>query len=326
MVLHAALAALLARLGGRDDVTVGTVVAGRTDARLAPLVGMFVGTLALRTRVDPTEPFADLVRRVRDVDLAALAHGDVPFDDVVACIAPTRTAAHHPIFQVLLAHSTATPELPSLPDVEVADLAAGAPTAQFDLAWDVVESPDGSGIDVRLVFATDLFDSRTADMLLTSWVRLLAHATADAATPVGDLELALDPSVADGSSAPVARTLREILAGSVRTYPDRIALRAGDRQWTYAQLDVAAAQRADLLQAEGVRAGDVVPIRAVRGPDWVLDVWAITRIGAAWVPVDPKLPDDRRRRVLDSARGSTDGSLAYLLYTSGTTGSPRVSR
>ncbi|WP_114721480.1 amino acid adenylation domain-containing protein [Rhodococcus sp. AG1013] len=323
MVLHAALAALLARLGGRDDVTVGTVVAGRTDARLAPLVGMFVGTLALRTRVDPTEPFADLVRRVRDVDLAALAHGDVPFDDVVACIAPTRTAAHHPIFQVLLAHSTATPELPSLPGVEVADLAAGAPTAQFDLAWDVVESPDGSGIDVRLVFATDLFDCGTADMLLTSWVRLLAHATADAATPVGDLELALDPSVADGSSAPVARTLREILAGSVRTYPDRIALRAGDRQWTYAQLDVAAAQRADLLRAEGVRAGDVVPIRAVRGPDWVLDVWAITRIGAAWVPVDPKLPDDRRRRVLDSARGSTDGSLAYLLYTSGTTGEPK---
>ncbi|WFR73556.1 condensation domain-containing protein [Prescottella defluvii] len=105
MVQHAVLAVLLARFGGRNDVTVGTVVDGRPDARLRGLVGMFVGTVALRTSVDPAEGFTDLLRRVRDVDLGAFANSDIPFDDVVASLAPERNPAHHPVFQILLTHT-----------------------------------------------------------------------------------------------------------------------------------------------------------------------------------------------------------------------------
>ncbi|MFD0451324.1 condensation domain-containing protein [Rhodococcus aetherivorans] len=105
MVLHAALAALLARRSGRADIAVGTAVAGRADPRLHALVGMFVGTLTLRTTVAGDEPFGDLLRRIRTTDLDALAHADVPFDRVVARVAPVR-GTHHPLFQVLLAHRT----------------------------------------------------------------------------------------------------------------------------------------------------------------------------------------------------------------------------
>jgi len=323
MVLHAALTVLLARLGDRTDVTVGTVVGGRSDARLAPLAGMFVGTVALRTRVDLDESFADLVRRVRDVDLGAFAHADIPFDDVVARVAPARTAAHHPVFQVLLAHSTSGSSLPRLGDCEIADLGEGAPSTQFDLVWDASESADGSGVAVRLVHALDLFDAGTAETLLSAWIDLLARAVSAAGSSIDDLVLSVPTSIMDGDTAPPSRTLAEILGESVRRFPDRVALCSAARRWTYTELDAAAVRRAAQLRNRGVRAGSFVAVDAARGPDWVIDVWAITRLGAAWVPIDPTHSAERQRRLLDDAAASTSDALAYLLYTSGTTGEPK---
>lgn len=328
MVLHAALAVLLARFGGRDDVTIGSVVDGRSDGRLRDLVGMFVGTVALRTVVDPAESSTDLLRRVRDVDLTAFAHSDVPFDDVVARLAPARNPAFHPVFQVLLAHSIGLPDTFALPGLEITDGSDGAPPAQFDLTWDVAERPDGAGVEVRLVHALDLFDPATAERLLSAWLELLDRMCANPTVPVGDLMIADPAPAAPVRPAVTVRTLPEILAESVRRYPHRIALRAGERQWTYTELDAEAAARADRFRSRGIVPGDIVPVDAVRGPDWVLDVWALTRIGAAWVPIDPAHPEERRRRLLADAVGDggarrDPADLAYLLFTSGTTGRPK---
>ncbi len=322
MLAHAALAVLLARCGGTDDVTVGTVVDGRDDVRLRDLVGMFVGTVALRTPVDAAQPFADFLRTVRDVDLGAVAHADLPFDDVVARLAPPRNPAHHPVFQVLLAHGHATPDLPTLPGITVRDAGTGAPPAQFDLTWDVTERPGAGGIDVRVVFATDLFDPATAARLLDMWLALLDQVCDDATTPVGDLSPGHPSDVV--VPAVTSRRLPDILAGTVHRFPDRPALRDRDRRWTYRELDHEARSRAHDFHRLGVRSGDVVAITADRGADWVLDVWALTRLGAAWVPVDPRQPAERRSRILSDARaGHPDRDVAYLLFTSGSTGRPK---
>ena len=79
MVVHAALAVVLARLSGTEDITVGTPIAGRGERALDDLVGMFVNTLVLRTSVDAGVSFTDLLSRSREADLAAFAHADVPF-------------------------------------------------------------------------------------------------------------------------------------------------------------------------------------------------------------------------------------------------------
>ncbi|UGT59907.1 non-ribosomal peptide synthetase [Nocardia asteroides] len=299
MVLQAGLAVLLAQLSGSADIAIGTPVAGRGEAELDDLIGMFVNTLVLRTVVVPDDGFDALLRRVKETDLAAFAHADVPFERLVEVLSPPRSQARHPLFQTALTLVNAPVTEFELPGLRVGGVQPSALPAKFDLQWTLRELPTAegavAGIAGSVVYATDLFDAATARSFAERFVRVLAAVVADAGAPVGSVDL-LDPAeradlVARACPPPMSPRLLPELYGAGA--PDAAAVVFEGRTLTYRELNERANRLARLLIARGVGAEDVVALAIPRSIDSVVTVAAVSRTGAAFLPIDSRLPADR---------------------------------
>ncbi|MFB9601661.1 amino acid adenylation domain-containing protein [Streptomyces roseofulvus] len=328
MVVQAGLAALLTRLGAGSDIPLGTAVAGRTDEALDDLVGFFVNTLVLRTDTSGDPTFRELVARVRETDLAAYAHQDVPFERLVEELNPVRSLTRHPLFQVMLVLQNTEETDVRLGDATARPEPVTNTSAKFDLSLALAETHDEAGapagLDGGLEYATDLFDPATARTLLTRLERLLHAAVTDPDRPLGTLDLlsaderhtTLTTWNDTAAPYPHDRPLHELFADQVARAPHATALISGDERIGYGELDARANRLAHHLIALGVGHGDVVGVLVTRGPDLVTGILAALKCGAAYVPLDPDHPEDRLRSIVEEAgvrTAVTHGALAALL-------------
>ncbi|MTE17004.1 non-ribosomal peptide synthase/polyketide synthase [Nocardia aurantiaca] len=317
MVWHAALSVLLARMSGSADITIGTPLEGRGNAALDDLVGMFVNTLALRTRPELDLGFDELLAQTRDVDLAAFDHATVPFDQVVDALGVPRTQSRNPVFTVVLSYMNLGAQTYAVPGLVLEPVDFEHRVARFDLQFTVSDEPDIDGhLAIELNYATDLFDEATAAGLLRRLGRVLGAITADATVRVGEIDL-LSPSERAGLLDRTAtrriapRTLRDYFIEAAAAHPDSVALRYRDRELTYRELDARSSRLARVLIGRGIGAEDYVALAIPRSDLTLLAVWAIAKTGAAFVPVDPNYPADRIEHML------TDSGATFGLTVSG---------
>ncbi|WP_406383459.1 amino acid adenylation domain-containing protein [Streptomyces sp. NBC_01618] len=312
MVLQAGFAAVLTAEGAGTDIPVGTPVAGRTDDALDDLVGFFVNTLVLRTDTSGTPTFRELVARVRETDLAAYAHQDLPFERLVEVLNPARSLARHPLFQVLVSvHNNAEADF-QLDGTTTSPYPADSTVAKFDLAvhlgerFDAAGTPDG--IDGVLQYNTELFDPGTAERLAGRLATLLTAATDRPDAPVGTLDvLTADErrellAHGDGGDAGAPTgTLSELFEAQVGRTPQRTAVSTAAESLTYEGLNSRANRLARRLIARGAGPEKTVAICLPRSADLVVALLAVLKSGAAYVPLDPDHPVERTRFVLSDA-------------------------
>ncbi|MCW3818948.1 amino acid adenylation domain-containing protein [Micromonospora sp. DR5-3] len=313
MVLQAGLAVLLSRSGAGTDIPIGVPVAGRGgDERLHHLVGFFVNTLVLRTDLSGDPSFAELLRRVRDQDLAAYAHQDVPFERLVEVLNPVRSTAHHPLFQVTLASDDDTSREWQVPGLQARNLPLPEQSAKFDLSltYRSRHEPDGTpgGISVTLEYAADLFDPGTAQALAERLVRLLGQVAADPGLRVSGVELlsAAERELVVSRWNDTARdvpgtVLPELFAAQAARTPDAVAVEFGGVSWSYAELDARSNRLARHLVGLGAGPERVVAVALPRSLEMVAAVLAVVKAGAAYLPVDPGYPADRIAYMLTDA-------------------------
>lgn len=325
MAIHAAVATLLRGFAQNDEIVLGTPVSGRGDADVDTLVGMFVNTLALPTRIDKNASFSEILRAVRAADLDAFDHADLPFDHLVNELNPQRSAQVHPFFQVSVSVDNRDDITIDLPGLTATATPVEIGRTKFDLSFTFVEYTDDNGspagMDVEISYATELFDAATVSGLGSRLAKIIAAITDDPTRPVGDIgmldlgeRLGLVPAVGAGTR-PVEH-FSSIIAAAVATEPDRIAVTDGITSLTYRELDAGAELLAERLRSEGIGPEDFVAVALPRGIDWVRTVWAVTRCGAAWVPIDPTYPPARIDFMLTDSGAcllvNDTGSLATL--------------
>ncbi|MFE4371757.1 amino acid adenylation domain-containing protein [Streptomyces sp. NPDC056835] len=315
MVVHAAVAALLHRMGAGTDIPLGSPIAGRGDEALDDLVGFFVNTLVLRTDLSGDPSFTELLARVRETDLAAFSHADVPFESVVEKLNPTRSLSRNPLFQVMVGYHARTGEGLELPGLQADFVPFRTRSAKFDLVFSFSEhtSADGAAdsLSCRLEFATELFDHETAERIGDRLRALVGALVAAPEQPVSRARiLSADERrlVLEGFNA-TAREVEEesfpaLFARRLAERPDAVAVVDRSRSVTYTRLDARANRVARLLAAHGVGAGSVVGVAVPRSVDMVATVLAVMRLGAAFLPLDLVHPADRLTYMIEDSRAA----------------------
>ena len=312
MVMQAALAVLLGTVSASSDVAVGFPIAGRSDPALDELVGFFVNTLVLRVDLAGDPSVAEVLAQVRARSLAAYEHQDVPFEVLVERLNPTRSMAHHPLVQVVLAWQNVPGndhELAGLAlgDLQVTPLPVDTRTARMDLVLSLAErwtsAGEPAGIGGAVEFRTDVFDAASIEALIDRLGRVVAAMTADPARRLSLIDL-LDEAeharldrwsnravLTQPASAP--QSIPVLFAAQVARTPEAVALTFEGRSMTYQEVEQAANRLAHLLAGQGVGAGASVALLLERSAQAIVAILAVLKTGAAYVPIDPALPAAR---------------------------------
>ncbi len=310
MVLQAALAALLTRLGAGTDIPIGSPIAGRTDSALDDLVGFFINTLVLRTDTSGNPGFRELIARVRATNLAAYGHQDLPFERLVEVLNPARSLSRHPLFQVVLALQNNAAVNIDLPGLSASAEPVATASAKFDLSVSLGEqrAADGSpaGIGGVIEYATDLFDRQSVEALGARLVRLLEAAVAEPERAIGRLDI-LSPEERhtilrtwnDTAHPIAATTLPELFAAQVAKTPDAVAVVFEGHSLSYGELDARANQLAHHLRSLGVGPEVVVGLCVERSLEMLVGLLGILKAGGAYLPLDPAYPQERLAFMLE---------------------------
>jgi amino acid adenylation domain-containing protein len=298
---------LLYRYSGQDDIVVGTPVANRNRREIEGLIGFFVNTLVLRTDLSGNPSFEQLLGRVKEVALQAYAHQDLPFEQLVEALQPTRDLSYTPLFQVMFALDDASVPSVELPELAVSSYPVEIGTAKFDLTLSMENTADGLvGV---WEYNADLFDEVMIARMAGHFQTLLEASAANPIQPISELSLLTQRErhqlLVEWNNTtidyPQDKCIHQLFEEQVERSPDAVAVVFEGEQLTYRELNARANQLAHYLQALGVGSEVLVGICVERSLEMVVGLLGILKAGGAYVSLDPAYPPERLAFMLEDS-------------------------
>jgi amino acid adenylation domain-containing protein len=306
MTLFASLDIVLSRHTGKEDIVVGSTIAGRNRPEIDGLIGFFINALAMRVDLSGNPTFQDLLKRVREVCLDAYTHQDLPFDRVVDEINPERDLSRNPLFQIVFNMADVSQRILTLPGCKVTKVSAAGPTAKFDI---VLHAPEINGsVELAMVYNADLFEESTITVLLDELSWLLSQVAEKPNSNIHEYSLltpsaqAILPNAAEPLDSAWRGAIHTLVANQADRLPEQSAVIDADERWTYSELDSQSGQLANHLIESGIQPKDIVAIYAHRSGPLVLSLLGILKAGAAFTIIDPAYPVTRLLQYLRIAR------------------------
>src|SRR5262249_50029023 len=341
--LLAAFQSLLFRYTGQADVVVGSGFANRQSAEAQKLLGMVINTVAMRMDFSGQRSFREVLTCCRRRVMEAADHQDIPFDRVVQQLGPG-TVLFNTFIDVF---DQAYPSYHNDVLRVTRHDAINNGSCKFDIVVLVIPGDDAQAL-LLWEYNSDLFSEETASRMMRHFLALVAASVDNPELPVAAMPL-LSPAErdrlllagrgADGQPVPADRRIEEVFAEIAAARGDAPAVICQQERLTYRELNQRAEEMAAQLRAAGSQPSGVVAFSLPRGPQALVAMLAILKCGCAYLPLDPKLPKVRadllltiaRPAVLLHAGGCTrlqfewaPPDAAYVLFTSGTTGTPKA--
>ncbi len=364
----AAYHTLLHLMTGQEDLIVGTPIAGRFHPATETLVGMFVNTLPIRSRPSSELPFNSYARQLKEISLAALDNGMLPFEHMLTLLDVPRDLSRNPLFDTMFV----------MQHTEVGRAAANAlqfeaqvpdnHVAKLDLTFEIADQGAKAAV-LTIEYATSLYKEASIRNMAEWYFRIICLVLAEPERPLGGIGL-LDAAAAGKQSETFNYTAVPYASGdTVEVYlerqsaetPQAVAVAAADGTLTYAELNRRSNRLAQALRKQGIKREERVAVMIDRSLEMMIAIFGVLKAGGAYVPVAPDLPQERIRYMLDNSGANLvlingespkdldisllildvnealkqewsdlpveklhdSRSLAYVLYTSGSTGQPK---
>lgn len=372
MTLLASVKALLARYSGQTDFIIGTTHAGRNHSELENQIGFYVNTLPLRTRIESADTFIELLSKVKETTLSAFEHQDYPFNRIIDDLNLERDMSRSPLFDVLVELHNVDIEGErnlKMDDVSITDYKVDFSTSKFDLTFHFTE--EQQDIQVFLEYNTDLFKQERIERMLEHFSNLLAAIIKNENVLVAEVDFISDAEmksiISDFNKTGASfsdTTIHELFEKHAQKTPDACAVEFNGNEFTYAFINKQADLLADhLIENYDIKPGATVGVLLNRSEKLIIAMLGVLKAGAAYVPIDPLIPDERKEYILSisdplallteadlmfsvgnykgplfamdlqlddlkivrskEARSVKPADLAYVLYTSGSTGVPK---
>src|SRR5688572_27659711 len=309
MTLLASFQMLLSRYTGQDDVVVATPVAGRPTIDTESLIGFFVNTLLIRTRLNGDPSLHTVLDRAREVVLEAQTHQELPFEKLVQELHPERSLSHGPLFEVMFIFNNKPRTLLEVQDVTMSLIESSSGTEKFGLTLEVSE---GQGLNCLLSYRTDLFNRSTIERFAKHWQRLLEGLAADPNQLLSNVAL-LDADEQsqilggwnDTAVALPEACIHQLFEQEVEERPDAIAVEFEQEQLTYRELNRRANGLAHRLRREGVGPEVFVGVMLERSAELIVSLLGIAKAGGVYMPINLSDPPKRIQFILEDAAVTT---------------------
>jgi len=328
------LCATLARYTGKTEIVIGTQVSDRDQVELEPMVGQFVNSLILRNDLSGDPRFTELLERTGTTISEALEHKNIPIERLLGMVKAGRGGSNSPPVSINFIFQRTFIENRQYGELALVDMPSLPAGAIYDLNFFMIERPDGWRFSCQ--FNTDQFEAATADRLLAYLQSALQSAVATPARRISELQLA-DPAQAaelqsrlrgpaiDPAHETDSRTVGERIAAQAKVRPDAVAMTAGERHLSFAQLESEAQRVAMMLSARGVGPATRVGIKLPRSIELAIAILGVWKTGAAYVALNAEDSPEQTQRLaaLSGASVVVDSQLFGATNTANAT-LPRV--
>jgi len=368
-LLMATFQMFLSKISGQNDFGIGAPIANRNRAEIESLIGFFVNTIVLRAQFSEDIPFAALIKKVGQDIITASDNQDIPFEKIVEAVSVKPSLSRSPLFQVMFDLQKVPFDELHLDQLEIEIVDIEIEVAKFDLLLLLLENKNG--IQCTFEYNTDLFTASTIERFSSYFITLVQNILRNPQARFSDLSLmnsAEEERVLfkwnkTQTDYPRHKSVDLVFRDQVEETPNAIAIRYGNQEITYKDLDIKTNQLAHLIIEKGVQKDDLVALYMDRSFEMMLSILAILKVGAIYVPMDVTYPKDRLTFILDDTKANlliTQPSLqndfedhqvqklvldpetdisnypqdstdrqnnpldpAYVMYTSGSTGTPK---
>ena len=310
MTMLAAFVILLYRCSGQDDILIGSPMAGRNRQEIQSLIGYFVNTVVLRTKLTGNPNFREILNQVRQVATDAHNYQDIPYNQVVEALNPQRNLSYNPVFQILFDLQHSLTDKLQLPGLTLQPFLGEHSTSKFDLS--LIIEDRGTELIGAWEYSSDLFTQEAISRITENFQTLLNGIVNNPETPINQLPIIsafeqqqiLEKWNNTQQDYPESFCIHELFTQQVIKTPDAIAVKFGNQQLTYTQLNQKANQLANYLQNCGVTSEVLVGLYLERSLDILIAILAILKAGGAYLPLDPKYPQTRLTDILNDSQVS----------------------